>query len=49
MWYDILTYKFTNVTVLDEKWFYTTNRRRKIKKLPLGSGEVEGDDTTKHP
>ena len=48
-WYDILTDKFVNATMLDEKWFYTINRRSKIKKLPLWSVEVGGDDTTKHP
>ena len=30
-WYDVLTDKYANVAMLDEKWFYTTNRRRKIK------------------
>ena len=48
-WYDVLTDKFANVAMLDEKWFYTTNRRRKIKKLPIRPGEVDGDDITKHP
>ena len=48
-WYDILTDKYANVAMLDEKWFYTTNRRRKIKKLPIGPGEMDGDDTTKYP
>ena len=47
-WYDVLTDKFANIAMLDEKWFYTTNRRRK-KKLPIGPGEVDGDDTSKHP
>ena len=35
--------------MFDEKWFYTTNRRRKIKKLPLGENEKEGDDKVKYP
>ena len=48
-WYTLLTDKFANVAILDEKWFYTTNRRRKIKRLPLGGNEKEGDDKVKHP
>ena len=44
-WYDVLTDKYANVAMLDEKWFYTTNRRRKIKKLPIRPGEMDGDDT----
>ena len=32
------------VTYLDEKWFYTTNRRRRVKKLPRGPDEEEGID-----
>ena len=32
------------VCYLDEKWFYVTNRRRKIKKLPLAEGEVPGSE-----
>ena len=43
-WYTLLTDKFANVAMLDETWFYTTNRRRKIKRLPLGGNEKEGDD-----
>ena len=38
-WYTLLTDKFVNVAILDEKWFHTTKRRRKIKKLPLGENE----------
>ena len=37
---------FTDPTLpvchLDEKWFYITNRRRKIKRLPIGPEEVPG-------
>jgi len=47
-WYNVLTDKYANVAMLDEKWFYTTNRRRKIKKLHIGPGEIDGDDTAKH-
>ena len=45
----MLTNKFANVAMFDEKWFYTTNRRRKIKKLPLGENEKEGDNKVKYP
>ena len=38
-WYTLLTDKFVNVVIFDEKWFYTTNRRRKIKRLPLSGNE----------
>ena len=49
VWYTLLTDKFANVTMLDEKWFYTINMRRKIKRLPLGDYGIEGDDKVKHP
>ena len=38
----MLTNNFAIVALLDEKWCYTTNRRRKIKNLPLGKVEKEG-------
>ena len=41
-WYDLLTNVNSPVAYLDEKWFYTTNRRRKMKKLPKGDDEQEG-------
>ena len=34
---------------IDEKWFYTTNRRRSIKKLPCGEHEEEGADFVPMP
>jgi len=34
---------------LDEKWFYTTNRRRKVKRLPRGEDEEEGVDFIPQP
>ena len=34
---------------LDEKWFYITSRRKKVKRLPLGNGEVDGSDFTPSP
>jgi hypothetical protein len=37
------------VVMMDEKWFYTTNRRRKIKRLPLGLGENLGSDFIPQP
>ena len=46
-WYEVLTVKFINIIMLDEKWIYTINRRRKIKKLPLGSEEMGGADGDK--
>ena len=48
-WYGLLTSVFTPVCYIDEKWFYRTNRRRKIKLLPLGNSEREGDDAYSHP
>ena len=35
-WYDILTNKEIPVAYLDKKWFYTTNRWRKMKQRPRG-------------
>ncbi len=39
-WVRVYHHKITNpyipVVYLDKKWFYTTNRRRKIKILPRG-------------
>ena len=32
------------VAFLDEKWFYTTNRRRRIKKLPLTEAEKNSEE-----
>lgn len=29
------------VAFMDEKWFYTTTRLKKIKTLPKGSGEIK--------
>ena len=34
---------------LDEKWFYVTNRRRKIKVLPPLEGEPPGSDVVVQP
>ena len=39
-----LTNSFSYVCFLDEKLFYTTTRRNKIKKLPRGPYEKEGAD-----
>ena len=47
--YILLTEKNAHVTYLDEKWFYTTNRRRKIKKLPRAADEDEGADYYSQP
>ena len=48
-WYNLLIDKFTNVVRFDKKVVFITNRRRKIKKLPLGKNEKEGDDKVKYP
>lgn len=34
---------------LDKKWVYTTNRRRRVKKLPRLLEEEEGSDFTRSP
>ena len=39
-WYHILSDPTAPVAFLDEKWFYTTNRRRKVKILPTDVSEV---------
>ena len=43
-WYHLLVNKSTPVAFIDKKWFYTTNCRRKVKRLPLGPNEVPGSD-----
>ena len=48
-WWDLLTNASAPVAFLDEKWFYVTNRRRKIKRLPLGQGEAPGMDFIPSP
>ena len=48
-YYNLLTNEKAPVTYLDEKWFYTTNRRRKIKKLPRSLDEEEGVDVAPPP
>ena len=48
-WFAILTDTNEPVTHLDEKWFYTTNRRRLIKRLPKGEDEEEGVDYIPQP
>ena len=47
--FKLLTDPNIPVASLDEKWFYTTNRRRKIKYLPKGPHEREEDVDTSHP
>ena len=39
-YFDIMMDEEKPVAFLDEKWFYTTSRRKKIKVLPKGSCEV---------
>ena len=43
-YYNLLTDDNAPVAYLDEKWFYTTNRRNKLKYLPLQPGETPGAD-----
>ena len=43
-YYELLTNVDSPIAYIDEKWFYTTNRRRKVKKLPLAPHEEEGAD-----
>jgi hypothetical protein len=45
----ILTDPEVPVAMLDEKWFYKRNRRRRLKVLPLGGGEPEGADRVSRP
>ena len=48
-WWDILTDEKAPVAYIDEKWFYTTNRRQKLKKLPLGEDEEKDADSFVQP
>ena len=41
-WGELFSDPSTPVCYLDEKWFYTSSRRRKIKFLPPGPGEEAG-------
>ena len=43
-YYQILTDINAPVAYLDDKWFYTTNRQRPVKKLPRLPDEEEGSD-----
>ena len=45
----LLTDLLKPIAYLDEKWFYTTNRRQQIKKLPQGKDEPEGADFVVQP
>ena len=48
-YFEILTDEQAPVAYLDEKWFYTTNRRRQIKILPKTEDEAEGIDFIAQP
>ena len=39
-WYDILSDPSAAVAFLDKKWFYISNQRRKVKKMPTDVTEV---------
>ena len=43
-YYGLLTCLYNPVAYIDEKWFYRTNRCRKIKILKLGAHEKKGAD-----
>ena len=47
--FDLLTDKNKGIAYIDEKWFYVTNHRRKVKRLPLGPHEKEGDNSIELP
>ena len=47
--YGLLTNVLAPVTYIDEKWFYKVSRRRKLKILPKGKYEAEGDEQYKRP
>ena len=38
-WFDLLNDPLSPVSYLDEKFFYTTNRRRKVNKIPCAHHE----------
>ena len=40
---------YSPVSFLDEKWFYTTNRQRKMKELPRGPTEKNAPDALRKP
>lgn len=48
-YWELLTDPTKPVGMLDEKYFYTTSRRRKLKILPLGEGEEPGADKIDRP
>ena len=48
-WWNLLTCKEAFVGHLDEKWFYITSRRKKIKRLPLGPNKIPGVEFTPSP
>ena len=46
----MLTNKFVNVAMLNEKWFYTTNgRQKKSKRYHLKKNKKDGDNMVKYP
>ena len=48
-YYNILTNENYAVGFLDEKWIYTTNRRRRLKHLPKANFEEDGVDKIRYP
>jgi hypothetical protein len=49
IWGDIFINEEIPVCYLDEKWFYTTTRRKRLKFLPRHSSEPIGVDVLKRP
>ena len=48
-YFELLTNKNSPIAYLNEKWFYTTNRRRRIKKLPRSEEEAKDVDFIVQP
>ena len=48
-YYKLFCNRSAPVAFLDEKWFYTTNRRRRLKLLPQGDQEHKKPDAIQRP
>ena len=42
--FELLTNEMSSLTYIDGKWFYTTNHRRQVRRLPLIPVKAEGVD-----
>ncbi len=47
--FTLLTDKTKPVAFMDEKWFYTTSRRKKLKHIPIQAYEEPGADRIRRP